>query len=122
MLDAYDLMRPMVESGRVRVLAVTAAERQALLPEVPTTGEAGMPGFVASSWHAFVAPAAAPPAVARRVEEAVGRVLRETDLSQSLAAQGATVRCRNAAELEAYMAAERERWTAVIKEAGFTVD
>ena len=52
----------------------------------------------------------------------MGRVLRETDLSQSLAAQGATVRCRNAAELEAYMAAERERWTAVIKEAGFTVD
>ena len=121
MLDAYDLMRPMVESGRVRVLAVTGAERQALLPEVPTTGEAGMPGFVASSWHAFVAQAAAPPAVVRRVE-AVGRVLRETDLPQSLAAQGATVRCRNAAELEAYMAAERERWTAVIKEAGIAVD
>jgi tripartite-type tricarboxylate transporter receptor subunit TctC len=122
MLDAYNLMRPMVEAGKVRVLAVTAAEPQALLPEVPTAGEAGMPGFVAASWHAFVAPAATPPAVVRRVGEAVGTILRETELRRSLAAQGATVRHRDAAELKAYMAAERQRWTAVIKEAGITVD
>ena len=81
-----------------------------------------MPGFVAASWHAFVAPAATPPAVVRRVEESVGHVLRATDLPQSIAAQGATVRYRDAVELKAYMTAERERWTAVIKKAGITVD
>ena len=106
----------------MRVLAVTSAERQALPPDVPTTGQAGMPGFVAARWHDFVAPPATPPAVVRRLEEAVGHVLRETDLPPSLGTQGATVRHRNAAELKGYMAAGRERWTAAIEEAGITVD
>jgi tripartite-type tricarboxylate transporter receptor subunit TctC len=60
--------------------------------------------------------------VVERLEAAVGQVLREGDLPQFLAAQGATVRFREAAELKACMAAGRERWTAAIKEAGITVD
>lgn len=122
MLDACNLMRPMAESGRVRVLAVTAAERQALPPGVPTASEAGLPGFVASSWHGFVAPAATPPAIVARLEEAVGAAPREPEPAQALAARGATVRFRDAAAFRAFIAAGRRRWTAVTREAGVTVD
>lgn len=122
MLDAYNLMRPMVEAGKVRVLAVTAAERQPLLPNVPTAGEAGLPGFVAASWHGFVAPAATPMPIIARLDRAVGEALREPELAKAIGDQGATVRYRSAAEFRDYIAAERARWTGVIREAGITVD
>ena len=74
LLDGYSLMRGAVESGRARVLAVAATERQAILPQVPTTAEAGLPGFEAGSWHALMAPAGTPAeAIARpRGRDALG--------------------------------------------------
>jgi len=122
LIDGYSLMRAVVEGGKARVLAVAAAERQEILPQVPTTAEAGLPGFVAGSWHALVAPAGTPPAVLRRLEEAVAWALRETDLPQAFAGQGVAARFRNAAETRAFIAAERERWGRVVREAGITLD
>ncbi len=122
LLDGYSLMRGAVESGRARVLAVAAAERQAILPGVPTTAEAGLPGFEAGSWHALVAPAGTPPPVLARLEEAVRWSLAETDLPQAFAQQGVVARFRDAAATRAFIAAERERWTRVVREAGITVE
>ncbi|MBV1799751.1 tripartite tricarboxylate transporter substrate binding protein [Siccirubricoccus sp. G192] len=122
LIDGYSLMRGAVESGRARVLAVAAAERQAILPAVPTATEAGLPGFEAGSWHALVAPANTPPAVLRRLEAAVEWALRETDLPQAFAGQGVAARFRNAAETRAFIAAERERWGGVVREAGITLE
>jgi tripartite-type tricarboxylate transporter receptor subunit TctC len=122
LIDGYSLMRGVVESGRARVLAVAAAERQAILPAVPTATEAGLPGFEAGSWHALVAPAATPPAALRRLEAAVEWALRETDLPQAFAGQGVSARFRNAAETRAFIAAERERWGGVVREAGITLE
>lgn len=122
LLDGYSLMRGAVESGRVRVLAVAAPERQALLPAVPTTAEAGLPGFEAGSWHALVAPRGTPPAALERLEAAMRWALTETDLPQAFAQQGVTARFRDAAATRAYIAAERERWTVVVRAAGITAD
>jgi tripartite-type tricarboxylate transporter receptor subunit TctC len=122
MLDGYNLMRGVVETGRVRVLAVSAAARQPILPTVPTTAEAGMPGFETGSWHALVAPAATPAPVLRRLEAAVEWALRETDLPQSFAQQGVSARFRNADETRSFIAAERERWGKVVQEAGIKVE
>jgi tripartite-type tricarboxylate transporter receptor subunit TctC len=122
LLDGYSLMRGAVESGRVRVLAVAAGERQPILPAVPTTAEAGLPGFEAGSWHALVAPAGTPAPVLRRLEAAVAWALRETDLPQAFAQQGVAVRYRTAAETHAFIAEERERWGKVVREAGITLE
>jgi tripartite-type tricarboxylate transporter receptor subunit TctC len=122
LLDGYSLMRGAVESGKARVLAVAATERQAILPDIPTTTEAGMPGFEAGSWHALVAPAGTPAPVLRRLEAAVAWALRETDLPQAFAQQGVVARFRNADETRSFIGAERERWGKVVREAGIIAD
>jgi tripartite-type tricarboxylate transporter receptor subunit TctC len=122
-IDGYTLVRPVVESGRARVLAVTSAARQAALPGVPTAAETpGLAGFEAGSWHMLVAPAATPAAVIRRLDDAVRSAMTETDLPAAFAAQNVAPRYRGAAEARAFLAAERERWTRVIREAGITAD
>jgi tripartite-type tricarboxylate transporter receptor subunit TctC len=122
LLDGYTLMRGVVEGGRARVLAVAATERQPILPAVPTTAEAGLPGFEAGSWHALVAPAGTPAPVLARLEAAMRWALTETDLPQAFAQQGVAARFRDAAATRAFIAAERERWTRVVREAGITLE
>jgi len=122
LLDGYSLMRGAVESGRVRVLAVAAATRQPVLPAVPTAAEAGLPGFETGSWHALVAPTGTPAEVIARLQDAIAWALRETDLPQAFAQQGVAPRYRDAAATAAFIAAERARWTQVVREAGITAD
>ena len=121
-IDGYSLMRPAVESGRVRVLAVTAARREALLPDIPTTSEAGAPGFEAGSWHMLTAPRGTPQPALDRLEGALRRALAEPALVAAMAQQGVAARFRGQREAAAFFAAERERWTRVIREANITAD
>jgi tripartite-type tricarboxylate transporter receptor subunit TctC len=121
-IDGYSLMRSAVEAGRVRVLAVAAARREALLPDVPTTAEAGAPGFEAGSWHMLTAPRGTPQPALDRLERALGAALAEPALVAAMAQQGVAARFRNQREAAAFLAAERERWTRVIREANITVD
>jgi tripartite-type tricarboxylate transporter receptor subunit TctC len=115
-------MRAAVEAGRVRVLAVTAPQRQALLPEVPTTNEAGAPGFEAGSWHMMVAPRGTPQPALDRLERALGEALAEPALIQAMAQQGVAARFRNQRDATAFHRAERERWERGIREANITAD
>ncbi|WP_431302776.1 Bug family tripartite tricarboxylate transporter substrate binding protein [Sediminicoccus sp. BL-A-41-H5] len=121
-IDGYSLMRSAVESGRVRVLAVTAARREALLPDIPTTAEAGAPGFEAGSWHMLTAPRGTPQAALDRLEAALGRALGEPALVAAMAQQGVAARFRNQRDAAAFFTAERERWTRVIREGNITVE
>ncbi len=121
-IDGYSLMRAAVESGRVRVLAVAASRREALLPDIPTTAEAGAPGFEAGSWHMLTAPRGTPQPVLDRIEAALGRALAEPALVAAMAQQGVAARFRNQRDAAAFFAAERERWTRVIREGNITAD
>ena len=121
-IDGYSLMRAAVEAGRVRLLAVTAPQRQALLPDVPTTNEAGAPGFEAGSWHMMMAPRGTPQAALDRLERALGEALAEPPLIQAMAQQGVAARFRNQRDAAAFLRAERERWERVIREANITAD
>ena len=121
-IDGYSLMRAAVESGRVRVLAVAAARREPLLPDTPTTAEAGAPGFEAGSWHMLTAPRGTPQSALDRLEGALGASLAEPALVAAMAHQGVAARFRNQREAAAFFTAERERWTQVIREANITAD
>jgi tripartite-type tricarboxylate transporter receptor subunit TctC len=71
---------PHIRGGRVRALAVTTAKRQAVLPDVPTMIEAGVPDFVADQWWALLVPRATPPEIVERLNAEVARVMRLPDV------------------------------------------
>ncbi|HYF06623.1 MAG TPA: tripartite tricarboxylate transporter substrate binding protein [Acetobacteraceae bacterium] len=121
-IDGYSLMRAVVEGGRARVLAVAGERREAILPDVPTTAEAGLPGFTAGSWHGLVAPAGTPPGVIARLEAALAAVMREPGTAEALAQQGVAPRWRDAASFGRFVAEERARWTGVVREAGIRLE
>jgi tripartite-type tricarboxylate transporter receptor subunit TctC len=122
MLDSYSVVRPMVDAGKVRLLASTGPAREALLPNLPTTAEARMPDFTVTSWHGLVAPSGTPAPVISKLEDAMRWALRDTDLPRSIEGQGAVPRFRGAADFAKVIADDRAQWSAVIRDAKITVE
>jgi tripartite-type tricarboxylate transporter receptor subunit TctC len=77
-----------VRAGRLRALALTGARRWTGMPDVPTTQEAGLPGFEVANWFGLWMPAGAPPAIVRRVHAAVARAVDEADVRRQFDALG----------------------------------
>ena len=96
-------IEPQAKSGRLRALAIAAKSRAALLPDVPTTAEAGMPGYESSQWYGIVAPARMPPAIVKTLLGAIERVLAQPATRQKLATQGAEPMTETPAEFAAYL-------------------
>jgi tripartite-type tricarboxylate transporter receptor subunit TctC len=106
-----------VRNGTLRALAVSSAERNPSLPEVPTVA-ALLPGFVVTSWWAMAAPPATPSAVADKLSAAIAEVLRLPDVATRLADMSMVATGSTPAELAKFMASERERWGNVIRMSG----
>ena len=83
---------PLMHSGRVRVLAVTSARRAALLPQVPTVGESGLPGFQRSTWHGLVAPAGVPREIVATLNALVVKMVHAQDVRELFTRQGLEAR------------------------------
>jgi tripartite-type tricarboxylate transporter receptor subunit TctC len=113
---------PNVQGGKVRALAVTAAKRSALVPQLPTVAESGIPGFEVIGWNGFLAPSATPRAVVTKLNTEFSRALK-TDVPQRLAAVGYEPAAENTPEqFLAYMKAEVAKWARVVKESGAKAD
>ncbi|RYY92428.1 MAG: tripartite tricarboxylate transporter substrate binding protein [Comamonadaceae bacterium] len=111
-----------IREGKLVALAVTGAARSAQLPEVPTMAEAGIPGYVVDGWFGLFAPAGVPPAVVRRLNTEVVRILKDPATATALRAQGAEPMPDTPEAFGAFVARERERWAKVIRDARITVD
>jgi tripartite-type tricarboxylate transporter receptor subunit TctC len=109
---------PNVRAERMRAIAVTTAQRSQQLPEVPTIGESGYPGFEMTSWYGVCAPAKTPKPVIARVEAAVLKALADPDVHKRIAAQGVEVRTTTGAAFDAFYKTELARWSKVVQEAG----
>lgn len=110
---------PHVKSGRLKVLAVTGASRSALLPDVATVAESGLPGFATIQWTGLVAPAGTPPAVVARVHTAMAEVLRQPAIVEKILALGQeTSASATPDEFQQMIRAELKRWPAVVSAAG----
>ena len=107
-----------LKNGQVRALAVTTLKRTAILPDIPTMDEAGLPGFEATTWHGLVAPAGTPPAVIDTLHRAVVETLKDPDVRQKLAALGVDIAPDSPDEFAAYIKAEIPKWAAIIKASG----
>ena len=108
-------------SKYLRPLAVTTTQRTALLPEVPTMIEAGVPGFVVTQWHAILAPAGTPRAIVERVQQGVAAILKSPDVISRLATDGTDPVGSTPAQFAAHMKTERAKWVKAIKDAGLTI-
>lgn len=113
---------PQAKAGKLKVLAITSAERSPLLPEVPTLKESGVPDIQAAPWFAYMAPAGTPPAIVQRLNQALVAVLREPEVTEKLKAQYFDVIASTPEQLGRFMREEEARWRPVIQRAGLTPD
>ncbi len=109
--------RPMIDSGKVRALAVTSKQRNAMLPQVPTMTESGVKAYVVTGWYGIYAPAKTPPDVMRRLQAAAASGLRSEAMKQALGRYGMEPATGDAAEAREMLQAESQRWAEVIKSA-----
>ncbi|CAN7668685.1 tripartite tricarboxylate transporter substrate binding protein [Pseudorhodoferax sp. LjRoot39] len=121
---SFDNLPPtnsMIKAGKLRPLAVAAARRSALLPDVPTTGELGVP-MEASSWWGLLAPAGTPPAILARLNKAMVEALATPQMREHLARLGIEPESCSPAEFTALIKAETEKWGRVAKSANVKAD
>lgn len=112
-------MMPHVKAGKLRLLATTGPRRSADLPEVPTLAEAAnLPGFEIFGWQGLAGPAALPPEIVKRLNEAVNQVQAMPSVSQNLAAAGLTRIGGSPDDFSRYVQAEIVRWTKLAKDVG----
>ena len=113
---------PHIKSGRLKALAVANAKRSALLPQLPTTAEAGAPGVEASSWNGLVVPAGTPKDIITRLHTEVVAVMSLPEIRERLLSFGVEPLVNTPAEFAAYIDAETARYAKVVRESGARVD
>ena len=114
-------MANLIRSKGVRAIAVTTAQRTAMLPDVPTMIEAGVPGFVVTQWHGVLAPVGTPRPIVERLHANIVRALQQPEVVARLAADGTEGVGSTPQQFAAHMKSEREKWVKVIREIGITV-
>ncbi len=121
MLTSIIAAQPHIKVGRVRALAVTTAKRSAVLPDVPAVGET-VPGYEVLNWWGIVVPGGTPAAIVDRLHAEMARSLREPDVRERLAREGAEPVGSKPAEFADFIRRDIAKWTRVVKETGATVD
>ncbi|WP_372624865.1 tripartite tricarboxylate transporter substrate binding protein [Falsiroseomonas sp.] len=115
-------MLPLVRSGQLRALAVTGERRAAVLPDVPTIAEAGLPGYSAQVWFGVFAPAATPRPVIERLHAEISRALGDEEIRSRLAALGNEVSGMGPEAFAQFVEGEVTRWADVVRRAGVQVN
>ena len=122
MFDAAPSLIAHIRSGRLRVLAAASAERNRLLPEVPTFGELGYPKVAVSLWYGLLAPAGTPKPVVEKLNREAARALSSPDVRDKLQAQGAEPMPGTPEAFASFMQEEMAKWAPVVKQAGVKLD
>ncbi len=122
LVDVSTVLLQHIQSGRLKALYVTDAQRVAQLPNVPTAKEAGFPGLETSGWQGIVGPAGMPKDVVNRISKAIRETLAKADVQQKFAANGSAIMEKGPEEFTAFHTAEINRWVPVIKASGATLD
>lgn len=109
---------PQMRAGKVRALAVTAAQRSSVVRELPTLAELGLTGFESTTWQGFAAPAATPRDIVTRLNAEIARVLQTADIRDRFAALGVEPLGSTPAQFAAYIQSEIEKWGKVVRATG----
>jgi tripartite-type tricarboxylate transporter receptor subunit TctC len=111
-----------IQAGKLRAVAVTGKARAAVLPQLPTVAEAGLPGYEVYEWNAVFVPAGTPAAVTERLSKELAAVLQDPEVRQRLEATGAEVIGSTPAELDAFRRAELVKWSKLAKDNKIQLD
>jgi len=117
---AVEIVSPImgqIKGGALRALAITDTERSALLPDVPTTKEAGLPNYQASSWNALAVPAGTPKDVVARLHREIAAALKDPEVSKKLRDLNIEPRSSTPEQSQAFLQSEIKRWGDVIVKA-----
>ena len=115
-IGSIALFAPHIKAGTLVPLAVTTAQRDPVLPNVPTVAEAGVPGFEATAWWGFLAPAKTPPAIVARMNEELGKVLRDPAIRERLQGQGMNIVASSPEVFAKFIDDQIARWAKVVRE------
>jgi tripartite-type tricarboxylate transporter receptor subunit TctC len=119
MFDQMTAALPLLQAGKLKLLAVTTGKRIALAPNTPTMIEAGVPGFEMSSWQAIYAPKGTPRPIVQRLSQEIQKALKQPDVQAKLGQQmGMEIVGGGPEELAALMNKEIPRWAALVKKSG----
>ncbi|MEO8441765.1 MAG: tripartite tricarboxylate transporter substrate binding protein [Betaproteobacteria bacterium] len=110
-----------INSGKLKLIAVSSAQRLPNLPDTPTVAES-LPGFVTGSWQGILAPARTSPEIIAKLNGEVTRILKLPDVRDALVSQGTTPLATGPQETGRWLADEKVRWTKVVKESGFKLE
>jgi tripartite-type tricarboxylate transporter receptor subunit TctC len=122
MFDNLPPAMGLINGGKLKPLAVTSAERNPALPNVPTMVESGFPNFLVTAWFGIAAPKGIPDAVSQRLQASIQKIVAQKDVAESIARLGASVTFMNAQQANQFMTADTQRWRKVIERAKIQMD
>lgn len=122
LVDNPPLVVGHIKSGALKALAWAAPQRMAILPDVPTAAEAGLPGFEASSWFALIAPAGTPKEIVARLNAETAKILRDPKMVEQFAQRGVRLVGNSVEEFVAFIPRERARWADIVKTSGVKLE
>ncbi len=118
MFDAVPTMSEHIRAGKVKAMGTTGTTRSAVLPDVPTVAEAGVPKYEATIWLGLMAPKATPPAIVTRLNAEVSRIVAQPETARAWTAQGAAPMVMSVADFTAYVQADIAKWARIVKISG----
>jgi tripartite-type tricarboxylate transporter receptor subunit TctC len=115
MFDSLPSMAPIIQAGRVKALGTTGKARSAILPDVPTLSEAGVPGYEATIWIGLMVPTGTPQPIVTLLSTEINKILARPDVREAWEKQGATPMIMKPEEFGVYVQSEIDKWAKVIK-------
>ena len=122
MFDSVTASLPHIQSGKLRPIAIAAAERSPLMPNVPTLGQDGMKQFDVENFYAVFVPKGTSPAIIAKLEREIRKILTNPDFKARMATQGIHPQFANSQKLAEITAEEHAKWEKVVKSANIKVD
>ncbi len=118
MFDAVPTMTEHIKAGKVKAMGTTGTTRSAVMPNLPTISEAGVPKYEATIWLGLMAPKATPTAVVERLNAEVSKIVGAPETGKAWTAQGAAPMVMNVAEFGRYLQADIAKWAHIVKVSG----
>lgn len=122
MFDSASSSMQQVRAGRLRALAVTSQARMAMLPDLPTMVESGLPGYVLTNWYGLWAPRGTPAAVVHQLQAAAARALHTPEVEAQIRPTGAEVVASTPEEFARFVVAEKALWAQIVLKSGAKLD
>ena len=122
MFDAIPTMVEQVKAGKVKPVATTGRARSAIMPDVPTVSEAGVPGYEATIWLGVMAPKGTPAAIVNRLNAEISKITSNPELRRQWGAQGSAALTMGVDEFTKYLNDDIAKWSNLVKSAGIKVD